>query len=48
MQVTWRGVLVVLVVRAVWVLHWVIAPLAVPLVRVVWVIVQVRVVQATC
>ena len=32
---TWWGVVVMLVVRAVWVLEWVIAPLALPLVRAV-------------
>ena len=35
MQVTWWGVLVMLVVWVVWVTQWPIAPLAVPLVRVV-------------
>ena len=31
-----RGVVVMLVVRVVWVLEWMIVPLAVPLARVVW------------
>ena len=35
MPVTWWGLVVILVVRAVWVLEWVIAPLAVLLVRAV-------------
>ena len=35
MQVTWWGVLVMLVVGVLWVMEWVIAPLGVPLVRVV-------------
>ena len=32
------GVVVMLVVRMVWVLEWMIVPLAVPLARVVWVL----------
>ena len=39
------GVVVMLVVSVVWVLKWMIVPLAVPLVRVVWVLVQMRWVQ---
>ena len=35
LQVMLWGVLVMLVVRVLWVLQWVIAPLALPLVRVV-------------
>ena len=45
---TWWGVLVMLVVRRLWVLEWVFALLAAPLVWAVWAIVQVRVVQASC
>ena len=33
------GLVVMLVVRVVWVLEWMIVPLAVPLVRVVWALV---------
>ena len=35
MQVMWWGVLLMLLVRVVWLMQWVIAPLVVPLVRVV-------------
>ena len=37
----WWGALVMLVVRMVWVVQWVNASLVVPLVRVVWAMVQV-------
>ena len=39
------GVCLMLVVRVVWVLEWMNVPLAVPLARVVWASVQMRLVQ---